>query len=320
MNRRIIHKLSGLFLMLVVYLGSAYIAPAQQNRPLTIAIIQPYDISAYHKAVEGFIEQLRTQLKRDFTTIVYESKEGLEAALEQRRLNPEMSGIDLILTVGSKATTEVAQNITNIPIVFTMVLNPERTLQDAQNVVGVSLNIPVELQFRMIKQVLPTAKNVGVIYNPAQNASVVEESAKIAEQEGLRLKRFPVNSPKDIPDALEQVSEQADILWGIVDETVYTSRTTVSIIQTTWKKQLPFVGTSEPYVKAGALWALVFDNKDVGRQSARLASQILMGTSVKTLQGTSPQKIGWILNLRTAKLIGIEFPEHIINQAWEAYE
>ena len=153
--------------------------------------------------------------------------------------------------MGSKATTDAAQKISDIPIVFTMVLNPERILRDAQNIVGASLNIPVELQFRMIKQVLPTAKHVGVIYDPHQNTSFVEESTRIARQEGLQLKRFPVNSPKDIPVALEQVSEKADVLWGIVDDTVYTSRTTVSIIQTTWKKQLPFIAPSEPYVKAG---------------------------------------------------------------------
>jgi len=293
---------------------------AAQERPLTIAIIQPYNISAYYEAVEGFTEQLRRQLKQDFQTVVYESPDGLYSAMKQRQLTANAPEIDLILTVGTQATAEVSKQITEIPIVFTMVLDPERTVQNTQNVVGVSVNIPVELQFGMIKEVLPTAKNIGVIYDPGRNARFIEDSGRIAAQFGLRLKQFPVTSQKDIPDALERVSKEADALWGIVDDTVYTSQTARSIIQTTWKNQLPFIGTSEAYVKAGALWALVFENKDIGRQSAMLASQILSGTSVASLQETIPRKIGWIINLRTAQLIGVEFSNKIIDQAWEAYE
>jgi putative ABC transport system substrate-binding protein len=305
--------------LLALLVGCAFGSSAQE-RPLTIAIIQPYNISAYHEAVEGFIEQLRRQLKQDFQTVVYESPDGLYAAMQQRKLITDGSGVDLILTVGTQATAEVSERVTDTPIVFTMVLNSEQIAQHAPNMVGASLNIPVELQFGMIKEVLPTAKNVGVIYDPQRNRRFVEDSARIASQLGFRLKQFPVTSQKDIPEALERVSKEADVLWGIVDDTVYTSRTTVSIIQTTWKKHIPFIGTSEPYVKAGALWALVFESKDIGRQSATLATQILSGASVATLQETIPRKIGWIVNLRTAKLIGVEFPRKIIDQAWEAYE
>lgn len=305
--------------LLILLMGCASGSSAQ-DRPFTIAIIQPYNISAYHEAVAGFIEQLRRQLHHDFQTVVYESPEGLYGAMQQRQLTADGSNVDLILTVGTQATTEVSKRVTDIPIVFTMVLNPERIVQNVPNMVGASLNIPVELQFGMIKEVLPTAKDIGVIYDPQKNSRFVEDSARIASQLGFRLKPFPITSQKDIPEALDQVSQEADVLWGIVDDTVYTSRTTVSIIQTTWKKQIPFIGTSEPYVKAGALWAVVFENKDIGRQSATLATQILSGTPVSSLKETIPQKIGWIINLRTAKLIGVEFPKRIIDQAWEAYE
>ncbi len=291
-----------------------------QEPPLTIAIIQPYNISAYYDAVEGFSEQLRRELKQDFQIVVYESTEGLYAAMQQRSLTAGASDIDLILTVGTQATSDIVQHVTDIPIVFTMVLNPERIVQDAANVIGASLNIPIELQFSMIQEALPGARDIGVIYDPARNARLIEDSARIAAQLGYRLKSFPVTSQKDIPQALEQVGKEADVLWGIVDDTVYTSRTAEAIIQFAWKEQLPFIGTSEAYVKAGALWALAFDNADIGRQSATLAVRILSGSPISSLQGTIPGKIGWIVNLRTAKLIGVEFPKQIINQAWEAYE
>ena len=304
-------------LMLVVVCAGRVLA---QEQPLTIAIIQPYNISAYYEAIEGFSDQLRRELQHDFQTVVYESTEGLYAAMQQRSLTTDASDIDLILTVGTQATSDIAQRVTDIPVVFTMVLNPERIVHDAPNVVGASLNIPVELQFSMIKEVLPAARNIGVIYDPGRNAGFIKESARTAQQLGYSLKQFPVTSQKDIPQALEQVGKEADLLWGIVDDTVYTSQTARAIIQFTWKKQIPFIGTSEPYVKAGALWTLAFESTDIGRQSATLASRILGGVPVTSLRETIPRKIGWIINLRTADLIGVEFSKKITNQAWEAYE
>ncbi len=291
-----------------------------QEQPLTIAIIQPYNISAYYEAIEGFSDQLRRELKHDFQIVVYESTEGLHAAMQQRSLTADASDIDLILTVGTQATSDIAQRVQDIPVVFTMVLNADRGVLDAPNVVGASLNIPVELQFSMIKEVLPAAKNVGVIYDPGRNGAFIKESARTARQLGYNLKPFPVTSQKEIPQALERVGKEADVLWGIVDDTVYTSQMAQAIIQFAWKKQIPFIGTSEPYVKAGALWALTFDSKDIGRQSALLAGRILAGSPVAALKETIPRKIGWVLNKRTAKLIGVELSQKLIDQAWVVYE
>jgi len=309
------------------------IAPAQQDLP-TVAIIQPYDIKAYHEAVEGFLTHLGRRLKQDFNTIIYESPQGLYTTLKQEENSSKQStdgphlkkgvhlnsGIDLILTVGTEATSEISRKISTIPIVFTMVLDPEKILNRRTDIVGASVNIPTEIQLSMIKKILPTAKNVGVIYNPAMNANFVKNSEVLAKKLGLRIKPFPVKSQKDIPKAQQQVSKDADVLWGIVDNTVYNSQTAKFIIQYTVKKHLPFIGISASYVKAGALYALVFDNQDIGRQSAELARRILSGTPSSGLQTTTPEKIRLVINLRTAELIGIEISEKIIEEATIVYE
>ena len=295
--------------------------PAQaQQSPLTIAIVQPHDVSAYNEAVEGFLTQLGRSLKHDFNTVVYETPQGLYATLEKEKNPAKPSGIDLILTVGTEATAAVSRKITDIPIVFTMVLNPESILTPRPDIVGASLNIPVELQFNMIKEILPTAENVGIIYDPARNAGFVEKIAAFAEKFHLQIKSFPVTSQKDIPKALEQLDEEADVLWGIVDNTVYTSQTAKFVIRDTVEKHIPFIGISASYVKAGALCALVFDNQDIGRQAAELARQILSGTPASELQTTTPEKIAIAINLRTAEIIGVTIPKNILEQAPIMYE
>ncbi len=297
-------------------------APAySQQDPLTIAIIQPQDITAYYEAVDGFLKHLGRHLKPDFNTIVYESPQGLYARLEQEKKNLiNSSDIDLILTVRTEATSEVSHKISDIPIVFTMVLDPERILNYRSNIVGASVNIPSEVQLNMIKEILPSVENVGVIYDPNRNSNFVEQSTVLAEKLGLRIKPFPVKSQKDIPKTLQQLRKEAEVLWGIVDNTVYTSQTAKYIIEYTQKERLPFIGISTSWVKAGALWALMFDNEDIGRQSADLARRLLSGTPVSDLQTTTPERIHLAINLRTADIIGIEIPKKIREQASIIYE
>ena len=283
---------------------------------LTIAIVQPQNVNAYQEAVKGFLNTLRKSFPAPFNIVVYESPDGLYKTLHES----EQPEIDLIITVGTGASADVASTITNIPIVFSMVLDPETVIKQRSNIVGASLNIPVEFQLRLIKEVLPGVKTVGVIYDPDKNTAYMNRLQTVAPQFLLAIKGFPVTSQKAIPEALEQVKEQTDALLGVVDNTVYTSRTTEFIIRFTVQKDVPFIGLSLSYVKAGALCSLVFDNYDIGRQTAQLAEKILSGTPPAVIKTTVPEKLDIALNLRTANIIGVTIPKHIQRNAAIVYE
>lgn len=310
------------YVLLAVYcvLLSSFCSFADQAQsPLTIAIIQARNIAAYQEAVEGFLRTLKTKKSvPSFKTVFYESPEGFYKTLKQSKKKSPF--VDLVVTVGTSATANVSGKINDIPIVFSMVLDPESILGQKNNIVGASLNIPYEFQLKMIKEVLPKVKKVGIIYNPKRNTTVVKDIVRLANQFDLRMRTFPVTSQKDIPNALSQVNKETEALLGIVDNTVYTSQTAKFIISYTIKKQLPFIGISQSYVKAGALCSLVFDNRDIGRQSAELANQILSGTSTSKLRNTTPEKIDLAINNRTAKLIGVDIPKRILEKAAIVYE
>lgn len=288
------------------------------EKELTIAIVQPHNVNAYQEAVEGFLATLRKSFSQPLNIVIYENPDGLYKTL-QKPLHPS-TDVDLIVTVGTSASAEVASAITNIPIVFSMVLDPESVIKQHANSVGASLNIPVEFQLRLIKEVLPAVKTVGVIYDPDKNSAYIHRLQAAASQFHLRIKGFPVASQKEIPAALDQVQEQTDALLGIVDNTVYTSRTTEFIIRFTVQNYVPFIGLSLSYVKAGALCSLVFDNYAIGRQTARLAEKILAGTPPAALETTVPEKLAIALNLRTANIIGVTIPKHIQQNAAIVYE
>ncbi|MBD3309368.1 hypothetical protein GF339_23425 [candidate division KSB3 bacterium] len=294
-----------------------------QSRPEipTVTIVQPRNINAYQEAVQGFLVELRQRFPTQFNTIIYENPRGLYTTLQQHtRSNSSPETVDLIVTVGTNATAEVSQQIRDIPVVFSMVLDPQKVLGSRQDIVGASLNIPPELQLKMIKDMLPAAKTVGIIYDPAQNADRVARYVSLADTFDLQIAAFPVSSQKEIPTALDEVNSRADLLLGIVDSTVYTSRTTEFIMRYTIREHLPFVGISVSYVKAGALYALVFDSYDIGRQTARLAAQILSGVPASELEITTPEKITIALNLRTAEIIGVTIPNPLRKRAEIIYE
>lgn len=307
----------------LIMIGCARPAVAQDtpaDAP-TIAIIQPRNVAAYQEAVEGFLHHLRRVFPERFNTVIYESPEGLYQTLQIEAKTPSAgSNVSLIVTIGSSATNDVARKIRAIPIVFSMVLDPDALLDGQTNVVGASLNIPEELQFQMIASLLPSAKTIGIMYDPQKNEAAMQKHREAAAASGLIIKAFPVASPKEIPAALEQIGNQTDALLGIVDGTVYTSQSAEAIIRQTLKQRLPFIGISSSYVKAGALCALFFDNQDIGRQTAELAGQILSGASVVTLKNTAPDNIHVAVNARTAKIIGVTIPKPILDQASIVYE
>ena len=295
-------------------------AAQPHSRDLTIAIIQPRSIAAYQQAMEGFLETLRKNSLPRFNTITYETPQGLYTTLRQHKVNPENTPIDLIVSVGTNATAEVSKNVHHVPIIFSMVLNPENVLSGRTDIIGSTLNISVEFQLKMVREVLPAIESLGIIYDPKRNQKLLEAFIALAPQFHLKIEGVPVSSQKDIPKALSQVNARADALLGIVDNTVYTSRTTAFIIRYTVKEQLPFIGLSPSYVKAGALCSLVFDNHDIGRQTAELAKQLLSGVPASTLQNTVPEKINIAINLRTADIIGIRIPKKIQKNASIVYE
>ena len=83
------------------------------------------------------------------------------------------------------------------------------------------------------------------------------------------------------------------------------------------RQGVPLVGLSASHVRSGALAALVCDYADVGRQTAALALRVLRGESAARIPVDHPRKVGLVLNLRTARHLGITVPPALVQEAEE---
>jgi putative ABC transport system substrate-binding protein len=276
---------------------------------VVIAVVKSKDNVQYENAVQGFVKSL----------------EEKHAAVDLKIYGPEdkniIQGIKsqkpaLILTLGTTATKFVSREITDIPIVFSMILDPRGSGITSANIVGASLDIPARLQLETLKSVVPTFKRIGVIYNPPENGTIVRQAKQAAKGLGMSLNLYPVNSEKDIPK-IEELN--IDLLWIIPDTVVCKPVIIKRLLLSCIKNNAGVMGFTHYYARGGALLAVACDYEDIGRQSGEMVVKLLNGVDYSDLKITVPRKVKLYLNKITADRLGITIPDEIILKASEVF-
>jgi putative ABC transport system substrate-binding protein len=187
------------------------------------------------------------------------------------------------------------------------------------NATGVYLDIPVDAQISVIKRLFPKARRVGVIYS-MENEKKIAESSKIAQKFGLDIEAQKAFEPKEIPHALELAGKNADVLWGLMDKVVLAPETAKQILLFSLRNELPFIGPSENWAKAGAAAAFSWNFEDLGVQCAEILLKLIKGAKTSEIAPVSPRKIEYALNLKTADQMKIEFSPEIINGSTRVFK
>ena len=227
----------------------------------------------------------------------------------------------LIVALGPLAAKMAQEEAKDIPVIFLMVSNPVRRGLKGDNIAGVSLDIPVSVQFTNYKVLLPKLRTIGVIYDPTKTATIIEEAQVAAKNLELELAAIAVDSPREVPRALTGLLNKGiDALWMVPDETVVTPESFKFLLGETSKRLLPFLAASDIFVEVGALAALTPDYKDAGRQGYDLVKAIDRGEQNLADLGTRPPaKVNLVLNMKTASKIGLRVPEELVESASKVY-
>ncbi len=231
---------------------------------------------------------------------------------------------DLILTVGSLATEFAHENLTDLPIIFSSVMYPvisgfvESFAHPGKNITGSSLSIPPDIQFRYFRQIVPSLKNLGVLYTD-NTAPLIPPSAVVAKQMGLNLIAIKVTGDRELSLAMDSLTKVTEGIWSVADPNLFNAQSTKFILINAIRKGIPFMGFSRNVVESGALFALDFDYKAIGRQAGGLANQILKGIKPSETTVTTPDVIWFHFNEKTAKHMNITIPPELVAVAKEVY-
>src|SRR5262249_34533973 len=187
---------------------------------------------------------------------------------------------DLIFSVGIWALQAVAKDATSGPVVYAMGLNPPSVIgTGGRNSTGASMNVPVEQTIRVLKQLGPQIRRVGLVFDRAKTGYLVARAEAIARDGGLQLVTREVRSPKEAIGALEALGEQGiDALWVLPDETNLAPAVLQQMLLFSYRRRVPLIGLSESQAQMGALLTLSFaSSEDIGKQAGELANSILAG-------------------------------------------
>ncbi len=277
-----------------------------------IAAIVSQDAGPYEEALAGFRSHLEQQGWKTQIDVyrLHGDAAGASPALQQAR----QDRADLILTLGSLGTQAAVHQAQDVPIVAGLVLTAD-DLGGSANVTGVVLEFPVETEFHWLQRLLPRQRHIGVLFNPTENQGRIDAAARAAKAMGLDLFARKVESPRDLPEALDSLNNRADVLWGVADQIVLNPQTVKPILLFSLRNHIPFVGLSATWVKAGALYALDRDYDDIGRQLGEMAAKILQGAAPGSLQPAPPRKVLYCVNRRTARLLKVDLQDSVLQGA-----
>lgn len=300
--------------VLFVSLTDTFSAGIQASK---IAVLMSDDAPPYQAALSGFQESLT----RHGLAVSYEVYALHGSPAESRRAAQSIQhhGTHLVYALGAVGAGGVIDAQIDAPVIACLLLN----LADVKKVpraAGVALEIPVEVQFQWLTRMLPNAKRIGVLFNPKENQDTVNVAARVAHEMGFILTARPIETPRDIPAALNHLANEADVVWGLPDHVVLSPETAQPLLLFSLRNRLPFIGLSTSWAKAGALYALDRDYGDLGAQCGELARAMLDGQSPESLPPASPRKVVYAINLKTARQMKITLPEPLVRGAAEVFE
>ena len=129
-----------------------------------------------------------------------------------------------------------------------------------------------------------------------------------------------VESPEALPEAMKSLAKRIDVLWGIVDAVVLSPETAQAVLLFSFRNDIPFVGLSAAWAKAGAIYALDWDYEDVGKQCGELALKVLNGARAGGIAPVFPRKLTYALNLKTVRHMKVRIPDSLVRGAVQVFD
>jgi putative tryptophan/tyrosine transport system substrate-binding protein len=236
---------------------------------------------------------------------------------------------DVILASTPPAVAALRQQTRTIPIVFALVADPvglgfvQSLARPGANITGFSsFDAPLMGKWlQLLKEIAPSVTRVAVIFNPdtAPYASLADRAIEAAAPSfGITVTLAPVHDDAAIEEAVTgQAREPGGGLISLPDSFKTTHRD--AIIGAATRHRLPLVGTPD-FLSAGGLISYMFDPVDMHAQAASYIDRILRGASPADLPVQQPTKYALIINLKTAKALGLTVPPGMLQLADEVIE
>jgi putative tryptophan/tyrosine transport system substrate-binding protein len=308
-------------------------ASAQQSGKIArIGYLDPSSPTLERHFVDAFRKKLRElgRVEGENIAIDYRWAEGHDdqlprLATEMVRLQP-----DVIVTTGTPGTLAAKAATTTIPIVFASSGNPvggglvASYARPGGNVTGFAVSAGSELEgkrLEILHDVVPGLSRVAMVWNSANPALVEfsQQTQAAATAMGLMLQPVEVQQADDLKNAFTAIAgSKADAMIVLADRLLLALR--VSIVNFVTNSRLPAMYPYREYVEAGGLMSYAPDDIEQFQLAAVYVDRILKGARAADLPVQQPTKFDLVINLKTARSIGLEVPPTLLARASEVIE
>ncbi len=311
--------------------AAPFTAEAQQAAKIARIGYLVLNLAANPHLTEAFRQGLRDlgYVEGRNVVIEYRDAEGKFERLPALAAELVALKVDIIMTGGTPAPLAAMQATRTIPIVFAAAADPVGSGivtslgRPGGNVTGLSALSPelVGKWLEQLKQAVPGVSRVAVLWHPGGYPERTEKNilkgAEVAGRAlGLRLQFVEARGPADFDRAFSEMTrERAGALTVLATSMLLTERR--RLVDLAAKNRLPAVYTSREFVDAGGLMAYGPNFADLFRRAATYVDRILKGAKPGDLPVEQPTKFELVINLKTAKALGLTIPPSLLSRADE---
>ena len=305
-------------------------ALAQQSGMRRVGFLGAATPSVASQWVAAFVQRLKELgwVENQNLAIEYRWAEGryerfAEIANEFVRLK-----VDVIMTWSGGPVIAAKQATTVIPIVFALQTDPVGTGLVASlshpggNVTGLSVEQTdtVGKRLDLLREIVPGLKRLAIMANVAGPGAVLEMAEVVAAAQTLGIEIVPskIQKADDIAVAFDSFKGRAEALYISTDPLVFTNRIRINTLAQS--ARLPTMYSQREYVEAGGLVSYGANIPDLFRRSAEYVDKILRGAKPADLPVEEPIKFDLVINLTTAKALGLTIPQTLLHRADDVIE
>jgi putative tryptophan/tyrosine transport system substrate-binding protein len=298
----------------------------QRSKRLTIGYLGPAVVAPWTTAFADRLRELGWIEGRTIA-IEYRYSEGRPERVAEIATEFVRQEVDVIVTYGG-AGPILKQATATIPIVFAVANDPvgiglvASLSRPGGNVTGISVQ-QAEIagkRLELLHDAVPRLRRLAIMFDGGYSAAVLEssEAQGAARTLGLEVTAHEIRRAEDIAPTFEALNGRADALYVITDALTATNRIRINTLALA--ARLPTSHGLREFVEAGGLMSYGPNLPDLYRRAAEFVDKILRGTKPGDIPVEQPTKFDLVINLKTAKALGLAIPQTILVAADDVIE
>lgn len=301
------------------------------DKEYTIGIGQFAQHGSLDNCREGFLAGLKEEGIEEGRnlTVKYDNANADTGTAGQIAANYVANNVDLICGIATPMAQSAygAAKDANIPVIFTAVTDPiraELAKEDGSpvgEITGTSDKLPVKQQLEMIRNVLPDAKKIGIMYTTSEvnSEAAIATYKELAAEYGFEIVEGAIATSTDIPMVADDILGKVDCMSNLTDNTVVSGLPV--ILSKAKEKKIPVFGSEVEQVKVGCLAAVGLDYFELGRKTGIMAAKVLKGENkASEINYEILEEGNFYGNTEVAKQLGITIPSELTDKAVEMFD